>query len=129
MRFLVGRLTTLPVVVLATMRDSVVDRTDALVHTLAALARERTTTRLRLDGTRNREVGELLADRGLHDAALSLELWNRRAPFFLVELLELMRSERRLSSGTRRDRGPRLGPRRAGAAGGSGRRRSARHRC
>ena len=101
LRFLVSRLGTLPVVVLATLRDSVADRTDALVHTLAALARERTTTRLRLDGTRQPRRS---ANCSPTAACTTLRCrWScgtgRGNPFFLVELLELMRSERRLRSG------------------------------
>jgi DNA-binding SARP family transcriptional activator len=100
LRFLVGRITPLPVLVLATLRDSLQERTDALVHTLAELARERSVTRLSLRGLRDGEVAELLAGRGLPDPALAGELRRRTEgnPFFLVELIELLRSERRLDA-------------------------------
>jgi hypothetical protein len=100
LRFLVGRITPLPVLVLATLRDSAQERTDALVHTLAELARERSVTRLSLRGLRDGEVAELLAGRGLPDPALAGELRRRTEgnPFFLVELIELLRSERRLDA-------------------------------
>jgi DNA-binding SARP family transcriptional activator len=100
LRFLVGRIRSSPVVVLATLRESAAERTDALVHTLADLARERAVTRLALDGLHDTEVGELLADRGLPDRSLAGELRRRTEgnPFFLVELIELLRSERRLDT-------------------------------
>ncbi|MHA6785803.1 BTAD domain-containing putative transcriptional regulator [Pseudonocardia saturnea] len=100
LRFLVGRIRAIPVVVVATMRESAEERTDALVHTLADLARERAVTRLALDGLQDAEVGELLAGRGLPDQALAGELRRRTEgnPFFLVELIELLRSERRLDA-------------------------------
>lgn len=100
LRFLVGRIAAMPVLVLATLRDSPDERTDALVHTLADLARERTVTRLTLDGLHVSEVGELLSDRGLADPELADDLRRRTEgnPFFLVELIELLRSERRLDA-------------------------------
>ncbi|MBW0117853.1 AfsR/SARP family transcriptional regulator [Pseudonocardia abyssalis] len=100
LRFLVGRIAAAPVLVLATLRDTADERTDALVHTLADLARERSVTRLRLGGLPADEVGELLVDRGLDDPALAGELRRRTEgnPFFLVELIELLRSERRLDA-------------------------------
>jgi DNA-binding SARP family transcriptional activator len=100
LRFLVGRIAAVPVLVVATLRESAEERTDALVHTLADLARERTVTRLALDGLHDTEVGELLVARGLTDPALAGELRLRTEgnPFFLVELIELLRSERRLDS-------------------------------
>ncbi len=100
LRFLVGRIAPMPVLVLATLRDSVAERTDALVHTLAELARERSVTRLSLRGLRDEEVAELLAGRGPADPDLAGELRRRTEgnPFFLVELIELLRSERRLDT-------------------------------
>ncbi|GAA3248329.1 BTAD domain-containing putative transcriptional regulator [Pseudonocardia petroleophila] len=100
LRFLVGRIAAAPVLVLATLRDTADERTDALVHTLADLARERSVTRLRLGGLPVEEVSELLVDRGLADPALAGELRRRTEgnPFFLVELIELLRSERRLDA-------------------------------
>jgi hypothetical protein len=57
-------------------------------------------TRLSLRGLRDGEVAELLAGRGLPDPALAGELRRRTEgnPFFLVELIELLRSERRLDA-------------------------------
>ncbi|MCX6462828.1 MAG: AAA family ATPase, partial [Pseudonocardiales bacterium] len=96
LRFLVGRLPAAPIVLVATLRESAEERTDALVHTLAELARERAVTRLALDGLRDEEVRELLVGRGLEDPRLADDLGRRTEgnPFFLVELVELMRSER-----------------------------------
>ncbi|MBW0088797.1 AAA family ATPase [Pseudonocardia sp. KRD-184] len=100
LRFLVGRIAAGPVLVLATLRDTPEERTDALVHTLADLARERAVTRLALGGLPVAEVGELLVDRGLADPVLAGDLRRRTEgnPFFLVELIELLRSERRLDA-------------------------------
>jgi DNA-binding SARP family transcriptional activator len=101
LRFLVGRIATVPLLVVATLRDSPEERTDALVHTLAVLARERSVIRLGLTGLDVEEVGLLLADRGLSDPELTGEMRRRTEgnPFFLVELVELLRSERRLGGG------------------------------
>ncbi|WP_300018376.1 BTAD domain-containing putative transcriptional regulator [Pseudonocardia sp.] len=100
LRFLVGRIGAVPVLVIATLRESAEERTDALVHTLADLARERAVTRVALDGLHAAEVQELLAARGLPDPTLADELRVRTEgnPFFLVELIELLRSERRLDA-------------------------------
>jgi hypothetical protein len=97
LRFLVGRIARLPLLVVATLRDSADERTDALVHTLADLARERAVVRLSLRGLETDEVAELLVDRGLTDQGLAEELRRRTEgnPFFLVELVALLRSEGR----------------------------------
>lgn len=107
LRFLVGRIARLPLLVVATLRDAVHDRGDALVHTLAELARERAVTRLALGGLGATEVAELLNERGLPDPGLAGELRRRTEgnPFFLVELIALLRSERRLDGDGRGDRG------------------------
>jgi DNA-binding SARP family transcriptional activator len=102
LEFAVSALAQSPVLLIGTFRDAEA-RTPPLAHTLATLARANELERLALSGLTVDEIGDYVAAVVGDDADPSLadSLHDRTAgnPFFVAELVRLMKDEGRLGQG------------------------------
>jgi DNA-binding SARP family transcriptional activator len=102
LQFLSVELREAPVLMVATLRDTEVGGDGALAALTAEAARQPGVERLRLAGLTEHDVAELLGattDVDADDLARAAASVHRRTsgnPFFITELVRLMRSERRL---------------------------------
>ncbi len=100
--YLAGQLPAAPVLLIGTFRDT--EGSPALSGLLAGVAREPVCARLRLAGLRTEEVAEMVADRigrGVDDElAGAVHARTDGNPFFITELIRLLRSEDLLNDPT-----------------------------